>query len=583
MRKLTAILFFLLFVIGSVHTYYWYKKADEFRSALEQYIAQVNEQEKQFSPDTTFIHYDSIMISGYPFMMQLDVMKPVITLPVSAIAKKSVLNTLNNINNTVTPPAGKAQNNVVIELTYNDKISIAGNITANDFYLIASGDSTIKPIINNVPSNIINSTSSSPLTCHLGIYNADNLPWNIPASFADMQSLLTALRSVDCHISGVVSKAAKSDDVISSLDDFYISATSAPENPGQQKISFKSGIKNAKATSAYDDIANFYLQLFYEIAQVPQDKREANLNFSQYGEQNSAVDISYEGPIDRQSLLDPSVNIRFDVNALNSNNALYQSSAETHISSLIEGNDRNSSIVAHMALEANEQYERLVIKQLADMFSEIVKNPAANAPFATLVAANVNPQELATAIVPKFHTIGKVSFDADIKIKGSKDKNMLDTDSIAINAFDLVTNKYGMKIAGSGKNNAGRIPVGDLIAKCIVCDAMLEDVGEYAMGIDSILARTRAGQAMYVTRQLIDGIKQFMHAIDENTAGKDPKDIYVHFVTDDKGRITVSGKELMEVIGLFGTNVQQKLQQQPQPPQVQSQPVTPPVPVPPAK
>lgn len=553
MRKFTAALILTTALVGSVYTYYWFKQSDELRKSLEQTITQLNEQMKQLSKDTTFIRYESIVTSGYPFSIQLDVNKPVIDVPVFALER----NILRGQN--LQPPLNNLTD-VMVELSYSDKISLISNIMANKFSVIALGDSLIKPTVNNVARKAITGTYSAPFICNLEIANNDNMPWNILQSVTTPETFLTAFRSASCSISGTASKYSDSQEPLASMDDFNITVTNTPVNHENSRISVKSEIKNLKVSAAYDELSNSYMSIFYDISGVPQEQRATEMNLSKYGEQNSAIDVTYEGPLDKKEILEPSANIRLDINTLNDKNALYEANSEAHISSIVQEAERNSSVAIHSNVIVTEQYEQLLKQKLVKLFDFIAKNPESEEKFVQDIAKSAKPEELANAIMPKLHNAGKISFDADIKLKGDKDKNILLADSYNINALDLSTGQYGIKIKGNAKYGASTIPAGELLATCISCDSLINDIGDYSINLDSIIASTRAGNIHYVTKQLVDGIKQFMHAIDENSANKNSKDVTVHFVSDDKGKVTISGKQILEVIGLFGVNVGQNLQ-----------------------
>jgi len=561
MRKLPlTALVFLLILLGSGYTFFWFKKADEFKAMLEDYIARENEQMKQLSKDTTFIRYGSIDTSGYPFSIQLNIIKPISNIPLSAILQ-------NFKQKNGQQATASAISNIILESAATDKISLASNIMGNEFSLTNYGDTTIRVIVNNEARKTITASFNAPSVCHLGIYNEGNLPWNTAQSFSDLNAFLAAFRSADCTMSGVHYTEAGTP--LASIDDLSMSFTSQPTTPANLKITFATEIKNNKMFPAFDEAANNYMQLFYDVTETPKEQRGTPVNLSQYGTQNSDINVSYEGPSDLKSMTDPSARIHFDVEAFNSKNLLYEIANKIHFASEVRGNDRHASLVVHSSLQGTEAYQQLLVKELAKLFVIIGNNPSTDVRFADEIAKLGKPDELAAAIVPKLNNIGKINFDVDMDVNGEKDKNIVNNGNVTINALDLTTNLYGVKLKGGGKTTAGSLPIGALLATCILCDAMLDDIGEYAIGVDSLLAKTRMGQMAYITKPLIDGIKQFLHAIDESADNKNSKNVAVHVVIDDKGKITISGKQLLEVIGLFGVNVGQNLQHpQPAPPPV---------------
>lgn len=558
MRKLAVVLVILI-ALGGAYTYYWNKQAHDFEAGVKDFIDQQNAIAKPYLKDTPLIRYSGITTSGFPLAMQVSVINPVMEVPASAFLEAYIPAP------TPAPANAAPPQSLVLEIAYNGPVTLTSNLWADDFSLSIPADSTITSKVNNEAKKPISSTLASAASCHLAIENQNNLPWTLPQSFASSNAFLGAFRSFDCDLPGIAVKS-DSGELLSSADDLSLFASSRPVDEENYMIAFTFTGKNVKALPAYDVLLNTYAPLFYDALHIPQEQRSP-INVSQYGEQNSHIDISYEGPLDRKYLADTSANVNFDIAALDFKNALYDTSTRVHFSTATHSNQRESILRIHSSFDANELYEQFIAKKLSALFAEIAQSPIADIKFTTDVAALNKPDELAAVATPKFKTLGAIKFDADINVSNDKDKNMLDDGTISIHSLNLTVNPYGLAIKGDGK--AAGTPTGEVFATFMLCDDMVTGVGNYLTAIDSLLATARPRQVHYVTPQLIEGAKQFLHALNEN-ADKNSKDVIVHVIMNDKG-LTISGKQLLEVLGLYDMNITQNLPQTEQPAQKKPQ------------
>ncbi|HEU5046338.1 MAG TPA: hypothetical protein VFT64_00690 [Rickettsiales bacterium] len=556
MRKLTAALILTTIVAGGAYTYYWTQQANVLKANFEQSVAQANEQIRALNKDITFLRYESVTTSGFPFLIRLDIAKPVIELPLSSIAH-DVASRMSKDASAIPESKDDAR----LQVTYSDKISLSTNMMYDRFTATLSGDMTLVPSINGKAHEALVTTLSSPTECHLAINHADRVPQSISEAFSGPEAFFDSFRSIDCDMKGAVTKYADSAQTLSTVDGIELTLTSEPMDQKNKHITLHSDLRNVKATPAYDEFANTYLlPLFYDLTNVPQAQRSAHVEVSQLGEQNSLIDATYEGPLNQQDLLDPTATVKLDVQALNSKNALYDANNEAHFNSSIQNDERHTALNLHSNLTVTSQYEDLMTKQLTLMLGEAGKNPMQPGIIQSL-PPGVKPEVLANALVPKLHNAGKMRLDADLQVTGSKNGNIVDVKKLDINNLDLLSEKGGLKLKGSGTfSSAPTMPVGDITITCVSCDTLVDDIGGYSINIDDAMAPGRPGQVHYVTPQLVEGVKQFLHAISEQPTDKTAKDIDVKLVSDSTNKVTVSGKQPMEVIGLFGVNVGQNLQ-----------------------
>lgn len=536
MRKLLAALLVVFIAFGGIYTAYWFKKSDEFKQDIVQIIAQINENAKT-RKDIPTVKYESIDVSGFPFTMQFNINKPAADFSASEISKATFHTT----------PATPA--NVVIEAKY-DRITIGTNVSADTFSLGTSGQTMITSLVDGTPGSSFEVETASPAVCYLKIHNTDHMPWNVAAAFADNNAFFNAFRSFDCNIDSAISKDTASGAPLSSVDSLQFSVASEPAGSANHKLALLIEIKNAKATPTYDTLINYYAQLLYDLAGTPQNQRNVNINISQYGTQNSRVDAHYEGPLEKEAILDPAATLRFELNALNFKNDLYELATEAHLSSQPTGTTKDGAVVIHWSMTAAEPYEHLLVQDVARTIRQAT---ASNPEFAAQFAAN--PDDIAAALVPKLHSMGKISFDTNITAKGEPGKDFLKSGSFTISQLDLTGSQYGLKLKGTGKTGASLVPSGELFATCVMCDSMIDSLAGYITGVDTVLAKARPDQPVHVTPALVDGIKQFLHALDEPAADKTQGNILIHVVAPENGMPTISGKQFPEVISLYSTDI----------------------------
>jgi hypothetical protein len=97
------------------------------------------------------------------------------------------------------------------------------------------------------------------------------------------------------------------------------------------------------------------------------------------------------------------------------------------------------------------------------------------------------------------------------------------------------------------------------VVTCTSCDALVGDLGDYLMRIESVVAQTNpAPRPPYLTKGLIDGVKQFLHGISENSAAGD---VVINLAMKDTGAFTVSNKQLPEVMAVYMTTIAPHLPQ----------------------
>jgi hypothetical protein len=563
MRKyiVPAVIVIVIIAAGG-YTAFWFKQADNFKHMLEQSIAALNDQAKSLKSDNTLVKYDSIHVTGYPTHMVLEIIKPVVDVPMSAFLQK-----------TSTPPtviaAAPPASEWIEEISYGEKVSFTGDITGSHFTLVAAGDRTHKSIVNRTTRHTLISSSVTPLTCHIAVEHPRGAPWTMQPIFSDLPTFLSIFRAFDCNVHGVVLKDAATGTSLFTADNFSTFASHNPMDGINHALTFKLDYQNAIAFPASDAIVKEYADWSYSALGMPADTYRALPSL--YGNQNASFDMHYEGTIDKLNDA-AAMHLTFDINKFNMKNALLDTELQAHIKSMPQGTvERTTSIVINGRTEVSELYDEIIAKQLAAIFSSLQHDEAdkAHPELKQLAIQMGTPEEIAAALTPHLHNLGKISLDMNVNAKGANRTDLFLKNGIfTVDAMDLVATPYGIKIKGMGNASIqGKSPSADISITCITCDTLVNDAGSYAMRIQSVFNRIQPGKQPYVTVDLLEGIKQFLHGIAENSADKNPQDLVIHIVMKDTGEFTISGKQVIQVLGLYGTTIAPRLSAAPPTPQ----------------
>jgi hypothetical protein len=550
--RILIVLLVILGISGGGYAVYWNKKADEFKQMLVSSVDAINEEAKPLTKNAPLVHYDSIRATGFPFAMVLEVSKPVLDLPVSEILKQSLPN-----------PSAAISASWVEQFSYSDTISITGNITGDHYTVTFNGDRTNRTMLDGKPRHTWISSSATPLVWHLGVEQPrGGSPWTMQPIFTDLQTFLLIFRSFD---SNVENEALKDENgtPLYSFERFFISLVNEQAGGNNNKLALKINLDKGKATPAFDALYKDYMLMVYTEMGEQQMLNKIPVMLSAVGEKNSRIDITYEGPTEEKFFADPGLNVHFDINALNFQSALYNMALQAHIASIPQGSDRMISIAVHETSDATELYDQMLRQVIASVITDLA-SPAGKSQAETQVAHAIallgsTPEEIAAAIAPQSHALGKTAFDLDLNIKGPVPRQeFMRKGSVSLDELNWVATPYGIKIKGSVAGNPNGIaPTGDLAFNCISCDALVNDLGGYAIRVETLVDKAYKAPKPYLTKDLLDGVKQFLHGIAEDG---NAKDVLIHLAVSNAG-FTISGKQLPYVQALFSNTIVPRLPQ----------------------
>jgi len=536
MNKLIVTLFSTAVIVAGAYTACWFKESADIKNDIEQNIAAFNEKQK-----TSNLHYESVVVSGFPLAINIEFTKPVISFNVADLIK-----TFPNksVQTTTKPDAW------VVEFK-TDSLTLSSNILANNFVIQYAQQNEVNSIVNNQLQNSFLINYQNPYSCNLSVANQDGMPWNIGKSFADAKSFLTTLRSFNCLGENGVIKDAKTATVFHSTEKTSIVINSKPVGNVNQKLGLIVDIKNSKSSPEFDKVINNFVKLFY--TQIGNLEPAPEINSSVYGSMSILADLGYTGPINGADFNKPETDIYVDINALNMKNDIMDSTTVFHFATSPQATKRESNIVMHSTSTVNEKYDQILAKNIANQIDGFMKAQSSD-PTSELMKKNIallgKSEEIAAVIAPKFHEFGTTTADIDLNvtsenIAGNPIKNAI----LSLKSFDWLATPYGFNFYGTGVVPEGKAPIGTLVLGFKNGDNLISDLGAYLARVETLWVKAQP-HTPYINAPLIEGTKKFLHDLSDKNA----KDISISFVATEKG-LTISGKQVMEVIGLFGTDI----------------------------
>ena len=551
MRKL---LVFVVIVVAAAagYSFYWHKKADDFLQMVQQSVTNINEGAKPITKDLTLIKYDSMHVTGFPMAMVLEITKPSVNLPVSEMMKSDPK---------VAASAGAFE--WVEQISYGDKVTLTGNVMGNSYTLTTNGDRVHKSLVNKQERHSLAATSAGPLTCNLGVEAPKGgTPWTMQPIFTNPETFIAIFRSFDCNVNDVAIKDTKGETIFS-LGKLAYSLTNKNDTGYNHKLAVQFVMEKAKSTTAFDAQYHDYITMFYTLQGKQKLAERMPTSMAVYGETNYKFDIAYTGPTDKKYFSDPGMSMHFDVNAFNMQTDIANMLYEMHFANAPQDNERVISLSLHGTSDSTERYDQL-IKQMAVAvigdLGDAEGKTGMEADLAQGIAKAGTPEDIASAVTPQSHLLGKSAFDIDLTVKGPNEgKKFLMQANAKLDKLDWVAEPYGIKMNGSSTTQPGRpMPLADLKIDCLSCDALVSDLGNYMLRVQTLFLKGAGNtNPPYLTADLLEGVKQFLHGISENATAKD---LSIHLSMKDTG-MTVSGKQIPEVLALYGSTIASKMPQ----------------------
>jgi|GEM_PF-6703612 len=536
-NKLKIAVIFLSIAFIATYSYFWHERAAFIKSNIEKAIADTNTAYKAKTGFALF-EYQEISMSGYPFHIQANFAQA-----------KTHIEMIPPVSTAIPEPV-----KFTLDTVYDEPVSLSSNLLINDFILKISGEIHNHLAFNTMPATAITTRLDSPITCHLGVENAENNPWNATKTFDNVASFLLSFRQFDCNMGKSRNILADTKEVLTESEGLRVFLHHDPLENGIHAIDVKLDSKQNKSTPAYDRLLQSYFHAFHEATHSVTP--EPVFNLAAYGASDVHIDTHFKGDMNAKSLLETK-GIDFQLKAFDLKNDLYDTKntalfllapVETGLKTGIDFTSKTEFSPAYTAL-----LEKMVEEKIR-LFAT-----AGNAPAFNEVVTGGKTTLLAQAVTPHLSDWGSVQFELADKGTIAKDANgtiLLNIANLPSDYYKLAlaSKLYDIKLEGKGNPLNTKALLSDITLDCKDCDALINHLMDYAIAVDTIISDARPTKNHYVNPQLRQALIGFLHAINEKEA-TDKKDISIHIASDGKTPVTISGKQMLEVMLLFSSGV----------------------------
>ena len=568
MKKLLVVLLVLIVAALGGYTFYWNKKADEVKTLITDGISNINNYAKPYTGNDKTIQFESAQTSGWPFHVNVTLVKPVITIPVHSIAK--FLNEAES-KKAAANPLKESKLNVAPDTTWTetysgDAIVISTDLMATNLTLAHEGEQRAVSTFNGVQSNPLVYRAAIPHTCTLNVTRAEGASlFDVEAIFKDAVSFAKRFREFSCNSRGINSADGKTNEVIATTESMLISFSMDISNKAQTTGRLILNVKNQKATKAMDKVFTNYLNMIYRLfLNQEADMSIMGIPMSELGNNSFEVDISFNGPTDPALFISKDMVLNAGINKFSVQNDLMKIDSEMHIKSNPAQNpeQRDSAFVLRSTGKYTARFDELKLKEIQMMVERLLKEDGEKdmKELRETVLKKLKIEEVRQAIDelwPRFSPYGNITFAIDVAAK-TANPPLSPTGEVTLNNLDFVTSVDGVKISGKGEQK-GPMPSGEVKLTCLACDNLLNRTFAYIKLVDKWVARIDEKHVASVSDELFQGFKHFLKDLSvpsKDATGKEmANDWFYHIKMTGEGEPTLNDKPLMKAMESFGQNV----------------------------
>lgn len=549
MRKPVIAVSTAIAVAAGAYTAMWFKKADEFKSAFVASAIALNEKTKPMLKEGSLFQYGSVDVTGFPFAMQITVHQPVLRLPVA-----SLLRSLPRVEEDGEElKAIPADYDWVEEVAYKDSLTLSSNLMGSQFTLSAGGERTHKSIIAGTVRQSIISTSRTPLVCHLTTPPTGFLL--MQPVFSDAQSVINSFHGVGCDVTGLTVKDEKNTPIATS-EKIHFGLSNVVEK-AHRTAGLTFITDQTKYGTGFDVLLKHYIQV---AADISGEKPEPiGYSFTEVGETSMNVDLAYNGPENLDELEKNNTSADIDINAFDFQSALAksQNKGSLHIRSGSDSSKVSISVASRFSV--SEAYDAMMAKKTTEMLQALA-NPS----------SKPNMMGSFGALFPHLHELGDVAINLDLSLEtpstaaANSELAFLEQGNATLKTFEITTARHGLKSNGALVHPKDKFPSGNLNIACINCDSLIDGVGGFYIDLGEkikAMAPSDKPKMKTITKEILGGVKRFVHGIAINGSDANAKDLNIAIVGKDTGDFTVSGKSIMDVAQLYSTTIEPHLPQ----------------------
>lgn len=533
MRKIVIGLVAFVIIATAAISITWYNRSTEIKKNIASYFS-------SFTTADSKMTYEDIEISGFPFAMNVTIVKPHFTGRINKIAARLGLD-----DTLKTTPLPEWQEDYALD----GDIKLSVNMFSNKFRMEMHGNiaGNGKLLGKTMVLNIIPAGDSA---CELemagGGWALGNL-WNFYSLANRGVESLKDFRSVDCvHPGGNITVNASNDQALS-FGNYRILISRTPEN-SLSDIRFYIKFKDVQATKAYDE---FYYT--YQQAISPNSK---SILPSLYGTQNVEVDISYKGTENWNNPDAKNLPLDLKVNKFSLSNAAYQSESSLSLTNSVKDNVRDVALSYKSETTAVELLRTLIRTEINNTISMLLSNQSiqnnetreARDRLGSLSPEKID--QLIATIIPDFVSLGKITTAAEANYSG--DDNLTNYQG-NLSSFQISASPYGITGNAAVKKDNGSQASGNISIVCNNCLHMLDDGAAYLRRLSDALVvlSPKTLHGWNISPETIEGIKQFMLALNPGATSDSAGTLKFDFVNSSKAPPTVNGRNMIDVLNMY--------------------------------
>lgn len=540
MRKL-IILGLVTFVLISISALgiTWLNRANAVKKDIADQLAILNTGDSRIS-------YEAITASGFPFSMNISIVKPHFTGRIDKLLENLHMKEALRIS---TLPEWSE------DYTLDGSIDLNVNALSNKFKMVMRGNWAGKGNING-KTVALTSQSAGDSTCSLELKRTsgmfDNL-WNFYSLRDNRETFIENFRSFDCVNTGGKMINDETKEVISSYDGMRVYLTRAPQ-AGGSSIRFYLQVKDVETTKSYDDIYAIYSQAFYP-----------NKPFSLpsvYGKQNIEFDISYNGTEDWKNPEARNIPLEIKINKFYISSAVYQTTMNLSLTHELKNDTRNANITFRIETTATELLRTLLKDKLREAADSVISGEAPLSSEIKEKLANLSPEavdKLILSIIPDFASLGKMVEAIDASYSGTKD---FTSSQVNLALFEFSATPYGLTATGSAnRDKSNPVPSGNLSISCNNCLKMIDDAIDYFKRVQAAahIFNSEKSVVTDISPESVQAVKDVLLELSKQGASEDKNNLKFDIINSGAAELTINGRKLSDVMGLFGNRVEPTL------------------------
>ena len=537
MRNMILLIVSVFFVIvfGGL-TISWFIQAHQMKKAVEKAIGDINH-------GVPYLGYNSIEASGYPWSINISVVKPRFTGRFDNFLRQALSNGNTDMAKTLLPKMRGWDEDAVLD----GRITFGVNMFSDRYTLSAEGKWRSTSMIDN---NLLtfDGNSTGDMGCSLKLERRDNFLtslWNVASLQDEDRDIAGELRSLECMNEGFSITEMGFNDILYSHGPQHLLVTQDVTDK-HRKLHFLLNSKDVELSPRGNTFVFFYMQAFNGVDIIPP-------RISESGKQNVDIDFDYDGPLELKDLTTEAINVSLNKAHMQSNvgtlDALFKYSVKPN------GDDRSVFFNTSLVAIPNKGYDNYITNRFRDIAHNLfISSDERLAKARSKLSKYTEDEgfELIKPVVPTMEALGKFSQNIVASYEG---KNDLSEGNLNLDEFEIGTDPYGITAKGNLRMASKKMPEPHVKITCRNCLQMIDDASAYARKVVQTYNYFESEniQPPIADIHKVNGLKSFLTDLATPPKSSIGADLVYIIAGDGSPNITVNGKSLEEVNKLYST------------------------------